>query len=257
MQIKQKKNFYDELYYKEEYSSEKYLGNRVEWLQELVTRTEGQNGAVLEIGCGRGHLQHVAPGYVGLDISTEAGRYLEKPFICGLAQALPFADQTFDLGMSFTVLEHLSRPEEALQEMSRVLKKGGQLVLSAAWRVPLWRPLGLEIRKYKGLPWQQKVMKFCLPLLNRVWTQGSLRIPLRLIRELKFFLFFKESCPLSYTGMKPNWQEFLLPDSDAAVSMDNHACALWLYSRGFRSPETQGAFQRVFLRCLPLIMVKT
>jgi hypothetical protein len=46
-------------------------------------------------------------------------------------------------------------------------------------------------------------------------------------------------------------------DSGATVSMDNHACALWLRSRGFVSPDTQSPWQRLGLRCRALVMEKT
>lgn len=252
------KSFYDQQYRSDIYSTEEFSESRAAWVQDLLHNYSGNHSKirVLEIGSGRGYLQDTAPGYVGLDISLEAGRQYTKPFVSGLAEALPFADQTFDVVMSFTVLEHLTQPELALMEMDRVLKKKGVLVVSAAWRVPPWRPLGLEERKYQELPLQQKMVKSCLPIMNSLWTKGILRLPLRALRELRYF-FRKSFCPLPYTRMTPNWEIFLLPDSDAAASLDNHACALWFFSRGFRSPDTQTPFQRILLRCGPLIMMKS
>lgn len=45
-------------------------------------------------------------------------------------QALPFADQSFDLVTCTEVIEHLEHYRETLREMHRVLKPGGRLVLT-------------------------------------------------------------------------------------------------------------------------------
>ena len=49
---------------------------------------------------------------------------------------LPFADATFDCVVASEVLEHLTRDDEALAEIRRVLKPGGQIAVS----VPRWGP---------------------------------------------------------------------------------------------------------------------
>lgn len=46
------------------------------------------------------------------------------------AQALPFADASFDLVTCQTVLMHLPRPEQALAEMCRVLRPGGVILVA-------------------------------------------------------------------------------------------------------------------------------
>ena len=249
------KNFYDAQYRAEVYATGADHEKRLAWVKSYLDRIGLENARVLEIGCGRGQLQDAAPGYVGFDISQESGRNLAKPFVCGVAEALPFADQSFDVVMSFAVLEHLVCPETALTEMSRVLKKGGQMILDAAWRVPPWRSLGLEVRHYNELRVWEGILKFCLPLLNALWMRAIYRVPLRATRELQFQTL-KKIGRLPYTKMVPNWEYFLLSDSDATASIDNHACALWLYSRGFQAPEVKTPLRRILLPCGPLIMTK-
>ncbi len=249
------KNFYDAQYREEVYATGANQEIRLAEVQSQLEKIGAEKARVLEIGCGRGQLQDAARGYVGFDISQESGRYLTKPFVCGVAEALPFADQSFDVVMSFTVLEHLVCPETALSEIGRVLKKGGQLILLAAWRVPPWRSLGLEVRHYKDLGFWEKILKFCLPLVNPLWRRAIFRVPIRAARELRFQAR-QNIGRLPYTKMVPNWEYFLLPDSDAAASIDNHACALWLYSRGFQAPEAKTPLRRILLPCGPLIMTK-
>ena len=45
------------------------------------------------------------------------------------AHALPFGDESFDMVVSASTFHYLARPTEALEEMARVLRPGGRLVI--------------------------------------------------------------------------------------------------------------------------------
>lgn len=57
-------------------------------------------------------------------------RGLRSGGVCGSAEALPFADATFDVVAAFDVVEHCHDEQQALREMRRVLQPGGVLVMS-------------------------------------------------------------------------------------------------------------------------------
>ncbi len=57
------------------------------------------------------------------------------------------ADNTYDLIFLLEVMEHLDYPDTALQEIERVLKPGGYLVLGVP-REPLWCMLNMARGKY-------------------------------------------------------------------------------------------------------------
>lgn len=69
---------------------------------------------------------------VGLDPDTQSLREHRAPRVvprtCGLAEALPCADEVFDVVCSSWVMEHLSRPKDAFAETVRVLKPAGQFI---------------------------------------------------------------------------------------------------------------------------------
>lgn len=70
---------------------------------------------------------------------------------------LPFADATFDLVVSNSVLHHLGDPRPVLTEMRRVLKPGGALLVADLRRPPglwMWPHLLWHGRHYQGLMWR-------------------------------------------------------------------------------------------------------
>lgn len=104
---------------------------------ELIDRYAPLTGQrFLDAGCGVGmYLRHVAKmaGFAaGVDIDpdkvTEARRHV-APVQVASAEALPFADGSFDVVLSHEVLEHVADDRQAVAEALRVLKPGGRLVL--------------------------------------------------------------------------------------------------------------------------------
>jgi ubiquinone/menaquinone biosynthesis C-methylase UbiE len=109
-------------------------------LQALVALVDAQTKAhVLDLGCGAGHVSfNVAPrarDVVAYDLSADmldlVGRTAaERGFINivtrqGVAEQLPFEDQSFDCVLSRFSAHHWREFEAALREVARVLKPGG------------------------------------------------------------------------------------------------------------------------------------
>jgi len=128
---------YDEM----ERPTEIYLD---QWHQDAL-RLSGQviGLDLLEVGCGQGnfslHLASLGARVVGTDFSTKAIEIANTKkvaqesfprFLVADAQTLPFADSSFDLVVSCECLEHVPNPSKALNEMFRVLRPNGRLVLT-------------------------------------------------------------------------------------------------------------------------------
>jgi SAM-dependent methyltransferase len=103
--------------------------------QDLVAARLGPGVRVLDLGCGRGGVMerlHPQAGFAaGLDPDPRSLREHRAPALrlaCGLAEALPYADDSFDLVCCSWVLEHLPDPARAFAEVARVLVPGGHLV---------------------------------------------------------------------------------------------------------------------------------
>jgi len=110
-------------------------GNKDLWLKAIGAK---DNMDILEIGCGGGVFCHRLKQYLpnarvtGLDFDTghiawarqkSAELGIGCAFVNGDALDLPFADESFDLCFSHTVMEHIPT-EPFLAEQRRVLRKG-------------------------------------------------------------------------------------------------------------------------------------
>lgn len=92
---------------------------------------------VLDVGCGKGRFARVmiekGASIFGIDLSSNMLRSTRSltggHFVQASVTALPFADESFDVVYAVEVMEHLPSPERAIKEMSRTLKKGGNLLI--------------------------------------------------------------------------------------------------------------------------------
>ena len=97
---------------------------------------ERLQGKVLVDGCGVGtYLSRLGPlsgMAVGLDIElprVQESREFTSNAFCAAGEFVPLTTDSFDLVFSHEVLEHVQDDQKAIQEMVRVLKPGGRIVL--------------------------------------------------------------------------------------------------------------------------------
>ena len=186
---------------------------------------------VLEVGAGTGYLQDVVPNYVGLDISPSARRYFHKPFVEASATAMPFRDDEFDALWSIWVLEHVPKPEHALNEIRRVVKDGGVLYLKPAWFCAWWYANGYAVRPYEDFDARGKLKKASLTLLAWPYYRYFSMIPVRIARKVQARLAGGPS-RLHYNLLDANYKDYWVADSDAVAGLDYYEMLLWFQSRG-------------------------
>lgn len=87
---------------------------------------------ILDNGCGRGEFLHAFSHFGMKAIGTDASDYCKDAKIVDLNKdKLPFPDNYFDVVFSKSVIEHIENTEHYMNEMKRVLKKSGVLILMA------------------------------------------------------------------------------------------------------------------------------
>lgn len=114
---------------------------------------DAQPRRILEVGCGWGELaewvgRETGAEVVAIDLSpgmVELARERGVDAQVGDVQALPFADDEFDIAIAAWMLYHVPDLDRALAELARVLRPGGRLVVATNSRFHL-----LELRELVG-----------------------------------------------------------------------------------------------------------
>lgn len=98
------------------------------------------HGSILDVGCGSKPYQHLfvnATQYIGLDIEVSGHNHQNsKVDIFYNGDTLPFDDASIDNLVCFEVLEHVFNFNELINEMYRVLKPGGKLLITVPFAFP-------------------------------------------------------------------------------------------------------------------------
>jgi len=97
-----------------------------------------KQGRILDLGCGTGRFLHLAEGEgfdaVGVELSLPAAEFAKRRFTLRTAvsdiENASIKDKSFDIVTMFHTLEHLRDPCRALQNIHRILRKDGIVVLA-------------------------------------------------------------------------------------------------------------------------------
>lgn len=146
------KKAFDHFFSQDEFIQTDYLrDSRLEFYEcvadhcaPLLTGVVAESGGcrVVDVGCGTGHFllaiqrrlgEHAELS--GLDFSSAAiararSVVREASFTVADAYRMPFPDDSFDLVTCLETLEHLKKPRVALDELARICKPGGHLVIT-------------------------------------------------------------------------------------------------------------------------------
>ena len=118
-----------------------------ELLLDLLQPRRGE--MILDVGCGTGvftlNILGLGTRVIGLDISQpmllragrKSGKYFFQP-VAGDMRFLPFADECFDRVVSMTAIEFIADGQAAVEDMFRVTKKGGVVVVTTLNSLSPW-----------------------------------------------------------------------------------------------------------------------
>jgi len=153
----------------------------IEIFDNIISPDWWKGAHILEVGSGLGQVSHQiaengAKRVVGVEYSPEKvnwsksyfieGKNKNLDFIKGSAENLDFPDNEFDLVFSNSVLEHVRNPKKALQEIYRVIKPGGKLLLAVDY---FHGPGGNHLYDYVHFPWATTLV--CENSLCRYWSE--------------------------------------------------------------------------------------
>ncbi len=139
------------------------MSAEVKWLAEAIP--EGK-GWALDLAGGRGTMRPLVERKGWRYILLDRRPVIRSQMICGDAHTLPFPDNLFSLIILKDALEHFWEPWRVLQEVRRVLRNSGTLVI---W-VPFMHPFhGEDFYRYTPLAIKKllkgfRIIRFDTPL---------------------------------------------------------------------------------------------
>jgi SAM-dependent methyltransferase len=108
---------------------------------------------------------------------------------CASATSLPFSADTFDVVCAFDIVEHVDEDEKVLQELVRVLRPGGTLVLSVPLYAKRWTPFDAmcgHVRRYEPEILRQRLNNLGLTITH---SGGFGMQPRQWLVDLGMFFF--------------------------------------------------------------------
>ena len=141
-------------------------------------------GKVLEIGCGQGAGAKIIydllspEQYVGIDLDPRMIRRAKRrvsnlpnaTFIEGDVSSLEFPDASFDLVVNFAILHHVPDWRNALAEVHRTLKVGGEFLFEDLPLETWERGIGIPFKRIADHPYDQMFRK--QEFVNELVTLG-------------------------------------------------------------------------------------
>ena len=108
------------------YFARKGLARHIRDLGKNIT------GRTLDVGCGNKPYEHLyaSSEYIGLEYDTPENRAAKRADYFYDGETFPFEDASFDSVVATEVFEHVFNPDRFLDEVHRVLRPGGMLLMT-------------------------------------------------------------------------------------------------------------------------------
>jgi len=187
--------------------------SRRSFILSLIRSINKPSAAILDIGCGTGmniqEFKNVGRAY-GFDISKDAVRFCHKRGMLNVVQAsaadICFGDRVFDIVTLLDVMEHLPYQKAALEEINRVLKDDGKLIVTVPAFKILWSQHDealCHFRRYEKKELEKELIGsgYKIERIGYYFFSSFLAVALiRLIRRLRVS---KNSCHSDTTTAPP------------------------------------------------------
>ena len=147
--------FYDSVYEARQNAWKDHAGRGEEFVNYVAGLIDGfAPRRHLDVGCGQGYILSAAsvPEKYGLDLSRkamDAGKQRSSASFCqGIVEELPYPDSYFDVVTGIGVLEHLLDCSTGMQEIARILRKGGLFITLIYVSTPLVERVKIKIEQF-------------------------------------------------------------------------------------------------------------
>jgi 2-polyprenyl-3-methyl-5-hydroxy-6-metoxy-1,4-benzoquinol methylase len=141
--------------------AEAFLGRQLTRMESFFPLRPGAR--VLDIGAAQGvwltaaakrgfHAVGVEPWEPAIEVSHELAREqgVQLDIRRGMAESMPFDDESVDFVNAYSLLEHVDDPDQVLREAFRVLRRPGAFLFSTTSAIS---PFQVEIAGFPLFPW--------------------------------------------------------------------------------------------------------
>jgi SAM-dependent methyltransferase len=151
---------------------------------------------ILDFGCNSGffveQLRKKGHETFGTDVSEESVEYgsakgIKKLFVVKDKEKLPFPDSSFDVVMALDVLEHIENDLEALNELKRVVKPEGSIIVAVPAFPFLWGiqdEVAHHFRRYTKSSLRKLFLDAGLSIKRITFFNFTLFIPIAIVRMI-------------------------------------------------------------------------
>ena len=178
-----------------------YIMPEYKYFVMKILRKGIRSGKVLDIGTGSGRLaielakvKDCHFDIVALDISANMIRKAKENakrsevenkirFLVSTAAALPFADNSFDLVISYASLHHWLKPVTVFDEVARVTQKTGYAIIrdnkrvyqNPVWRALIWLVSRLMNKRHRE-NWPKAILaSYTIPEVHEILSRSRLK----------------------------------------------------------------------------------
>lgn len=192
--------------------------------KQILEHISLERKIMLDVGCGNGlyilTFANSAKETIGIDISREGLAEAIKnkaelggdtEFIRASAEGLPLCDSTFDVVLLVEMLEHVRSQQKTLEEVNRVLKDGGYLLIYVPNKLYLFDMHGLRIgqRSISGLYGSSvPFFSWCPQLIRNKFERAKIYTKGQIITLLKKHGFIIQAVDYMYPPLDRLGNEF-------------------------------------------------
>jgi len=188
----------------------------VKTVLERLRMNSFERGKILDVGCGTGIILKLLEDFgqaFGTELSPEAIHFLKQRDLNLVVQSdanlsIPFKDNTFLAVTCLDVVEHIDNDRSLIEEIFRVCKPGGHVIVTVPAFGFLWSTHDVALhhkRRYSKKQMLMKIRHLNWKVIKCSYYNTALFLPILTARKLQGFLLNHRPVQSDFSIKLPAW----------------------------------------------------